>query len=546
MDQSAERTKIEWREWGDAAFEEARDADKPILLSLSARWCSWCHEMDEKTYAVPTLAANVNDSFVPIRADIDRHPRVRERYNMGGFPTTVFLTPEGEHLTGATFLDANTMRQVVGQVRDLWEHKGRDASQVPRNVRDQNPPSGEVTDEIERLLVGQLEDRFDPTNGGWGDDAKFPLPRTVEFALKRDRERALATLSSITANLYDDYEGGFFRYAGTREWNDVHREKMLDVNAALLRTYANAYLYTGEERYHDPAAKTVEYLTTTLWEGDAFGGSQRPGDGYYEGDASDRESEGAPAVDFTAFADRNALVADALLTYVAYTDDEHARRYAERTLDFLSSYVEDGAVVHYRDGDEEGERGLLADQAAVIRAFVTAAQVLGNERDYLDTARAVADHTIDTLQTDDGAFVDGPEEGPGLLDRSLRPVDDNATIADALVDLAILTGEESYEIAARDAVGAFAGAADRIGVQVAVYATAASRLCRPPLRVVVATEPGSNLHRAALRLADHEKVVVLDPDGEYERGTARLVDGETVSEPAASPAELSELASSFF
>ncbi|EFW94092.1 hypothetical protein ZOD2009_03075 [Haladaptatus paucihalophilus DX253] len=546
MDDSAERTKVEWREWGDAAFEEAREEDKPVLLSLSARWCSWCHEMDETTYALPTLAANVNDSFIPVRADIDRQPRVRERYNMGGFPTTVFLTPEGEHLTGATFLDANTMRQVVGQVRDLWKHKGREASQVPRTVRDQNPPAGEVTDEIERLLVGQVEDRFDPTNGGWGDDAKFPLPRTVEFALKRDRKRALATLSPITANLYDDYEGGFFRYAGTREWNDVHREKMLDVNAALLRAYANAYLYTGEERYRDPAAKTVEYLTTTLWEGDAFGGSQRPGDGYYEGDVSDRESREAPAVDFTAFADRNALAADALLTYTAYTDDEHARRYAERTLDFLASYVEDGAVVHYRDGDEEGERGLLADQATVIRAFVTAAQVLGDEEGYLDIARSVADHAIDTLQTDDGAFIDGPEEGPGLLDRSLRPVDDNAAIADALVDLAMLTGEEAYEDAARDAIGAFAGAADRIGVQVAGYATAASRLCRPPLRVVVATEPGSNLHRAALRLADHEKVVVLAPDGEYERGTARLVDGETVSDAATSPAELSELAASFF
>nr|WP_223301748.1 hypothetical protein [Haladaptatus sp. R4] len=119
-------------------------------------------------------------------------------------------------------------------------------------------------------------------------------------------------------------------------------------------------------------------------------------------------------------------------------------------------------------------------------------------------------------------------------------------MADALVDLTVLTSDSSYEEAAREAVGAFAGAADRIGVQVAGYATAASRLCRPPLQVVVADEPGSNLHRAALRLADHEKVVVLAPDGEYERGTARLIDGENESDPATSPAELSELASSFF
>ncbi|WP_227353545.1 DUF255 domain-containing protein [Haladaptatus salinisoli] len=544
MDESAERTKIEWREWGEEAFAEARGAGKPVLLSLSARWCSWCHEMDETTYSVPTLAANVNDSFVPVRVDIDRHPRVRERYNVGGFPSTVFLTPEGEHLTGATFLDPETMRQVVGQVRDLWTHKGEDAAQVPRNVRDQNPPSGEVTEEIERLLVGQVEDRFDSTHGGWGDDAKFPLPRTIEFALKRDRERALATLSPITANLFDDYEGGFFRYAGTRDWRDIHHEKTLDSNAALVRAYANAYLYTGEARYRDPAEKTIEYLTTTLWRDDAFGGSQQPGEEYYEGDASDRESEDAPPVDPTAFADWNALAADALLTFAAYTDDERARRYGERTVDFLASLVEEGAVVHYRDGDGAGsERGLLADHAHVTRAFATAAQVLGDG--YLDAARTVADHAVETLQREDGAFVDGPTDGPGLLDRPLRPIDGNAALADALIDLSILTGASSYEEAARDAVGAFAGAADRIGVQVAGYATAASRLVRPPLRIAVAAPPESDLHRAALRVADHEKVVVPNAD-EYERGTARLVADGTVSDPASTPAELSELASDFF
>ncbi|WP_458209615.1 DUF255 domain-containing protein [Haladaptatus sp. NG-SE-30] len=549
MDESAERTKIEWREWGEAAFEEAQDAEKPVLLSLSARWCSWCHEMDETTYSVPTLAANVNDSFVPVRVDIDRQPRVRERYNMGGFPSTVFLTPEGEHLTGATFLDSDTMRQVIGQVRDLWKHQGRDAAQVPRNVRDQNPPAGEVSEEIERLLVGQVEDRFDATHGGWGDDAKFPLPRTIEFALKRDRERALATLSPITANLFDDYEGGFFRYAGTRDWRDVHHEKMLDSNAALVRAYANAYLYTGEERYRDPAEKTIEYLTTTLWQDESFGGSQQPGENYYESDASDRESSDAPAVDFTSFADWNALAADALLTYTAYTDDERTRRYAERTLDFLESLVEDGAVVHYRTGDDTEvdannvERGLLADHAHVTQAFVTAAQVLGGE--YLDTARTVADHAIETLQQDDGTFVDGPMEGSGLLDRPLRPIDGNAALADALVDLSILSGDSSYEDTARDAIGAFAGAADRIGVQVAGYATAASRLTRPPLQIPVATPPGSDLHRAALRIADHEKVVIPDAS-EYESGTACLVSDEMKSESACTPAELSELANDFF
>src|SRR6056297_2820696 len=113
-----ESTRVEWRSWGPEAFAEAERTATPVLLSISATWCGACHEMDARTYAEPTIAANINDSFVPVRVDADRQPRVRERYNMGGFPTTAFLTPEGEHLTGATFLDANTMRQVVGQVRD--------------------------------------------------------------------------------------------------------------------------------------------------------------------------------------------------------------------------------------------------------------------------------------------------------------------------------------------------------------------------------------------------------------------------------------------
>ncbi|WP_433623096.1 DUF255 domain-containing protein [Halomicrococcus sp. NG-SE-24] len=557
MDESAERTKVEWREWGEDAFEEAQEADKPVLLSLSATWCSWCHEMDEETYSVPTLAANVNDSFVPVRVDVDRNPRVRERYNVGGFPSTVFCTPSGDHLTGATYLGPDAMRQVLGRVRDLWNQKGEEAAQVPRSLRDQNPPGGEVTADIERNVAGQLTEKYDATHGGWGDDAKFPLPRTVEFGLKRERETALGTLAAVREHLFDDYDGGFFRYAGQRDWSDVHHEKVLDANAALLRAYANAYLYTGDDDHREVAGKTVEYLTTTLWrdETGAFGGSQRPDDDYYAGSPSDREGADSPAVDPTAFADWNALAADALLTYHAYTDDERARRYAERTLAFLDGMVEDGAVVHYRAGDERdgtGERGLLADQAHVAAAFATAAQVLGTDGTYLDTARAVADHAVETLQNDElGAFVDGPVEGPGLLDWPLRPVDGNAAMASALVDLWALTGEERYRSVARDAVGAFAGAADRLDVQVAGYATAAARLVDAPLRIDVAAPAGSDLHRAALRVADHEKVVVPSAheagvDEEYEAGHAYVVAGGDVSGPVATPEELSERVADLF
>ena len=568
MDESAEETKVEWREWGADAFAEAREADRPVLLSLSATWCSWCHEMDREAYSNPMVAANVNDSFVPVRVDIDRQPRVRERYNVGGFPSNVFLTPEGETLTGATYLGIDGMRQVVERVRDLWTHKGRDAARVPRSLRE-DPPAGDLSPEIERLVAGQLGEKFDSQFGGWGDSEKFPLPRTVEFALKRERDQALATLTAVGQHLHDDYDGGFFRFAETRDWGEVHHEKLLSTNAALVRAFAEAYLSTGEEEYREPAERTVEYLTTTLWTGEAFAGSQAPGDSpavemsdgngdaddgdettdYYDLAPSDREAADPPAVDSTVFADWNAMAADALLTFHAYTDDERARTYAERALDHvLDELVEDGETVHFRaddeggEGDEqiEGEAGLLADSASLLSALTTARQVLGDEK-YLAAAREVADRALADLREDDGGpFADGPREGQGLLDRALWPLDDNAEMAAALTDLALLTGDDRYRAAAEDAVAAFAGAADRFGVQVAGYATAAARLCHDPLVIAVADEAGSDLHRAALRMADHEKVVIPNAAGEgYEEGSAYVIAAGERSEAATTPEELS-------
>jgi hypothetical protein len=500
-------TRVEWREWGTAAFDEARRRGAPVLLSLSATWCGACHRMDAETYAEPRIAANVNDGFVPVRVDVDRRPRVRERYNMGGFPSTVFCTPEGKILTGAGYLGPEGMRQVVDRVREMWDSKGAAAGRVPRSLGDEPTPSGEVTPVIEELLAGQLTEKFDEEFAGWGTDAKFPLPRTIEFALKRERGQALRTLDAVRDHLFDEVTGGCFRFAERRDWGQVHREKTLDTNAALVRAFANGYLYSGEDAYRRPAGETVAFLVEELWTGRAFGGSVGPASGrereYYALDADERASEPSPRVDYTEFAGSNALAADALLTYHAYTDDERAGEYADRTLEFLANeLVADGVVTRYRDGDDVGATRLLEDQSRALAAFVRAAQVRGER---LDDARAVADATL-PLQTDDGAFRDALTEDTGLLDRPLRPLDGNVEAADALFELWLLTDDRRYRDAARDAVAAFAGAADRIGVQVAGYGGVAARLCRDPL-VVETPEPGSDLHRAACRVADHEKVV---------------------------------------
>ena len=528
---ASESTRVAWRAWGPDAFAEASDTETPILLSLSATWCGACHEMDARTYNEPRIAANINDSFVPIRVDIDRNPRVRERYNMGGFPTTAFLTPTGELLTGATYLGPDGMRSIVDRIRQVFEENGSDAGRVPRAVADEPTPADDLDTRIEEHIAGQLTEQFDPHHGGWGTDAKFPLPRTIEFALKREPQQARQTLDAIAQHLYDTVDGGFFRFATECDWSDVRHEKVLETNAALVRAFANGYLYTGEDAYREPAGATIDYLTDTLWTGVAVGGSQGPGQGasYYSGDADDRADQPGPRTDRTVFAGGNALAADALLTYYAYTDDDNAREYAERILTAVESDLIDtdsGVVTHYRTDDAVGEADLLEDAARVVGAWSTARQVLGDD-DYTVVATAVADNALETLG-DGAAFRDGPASGEGLCDRPLRPIDTGMEFAEGLLDLAAITGEDRYREAATDAVEAFAGAWDRIGVQVAGYGSVAARLTDGDLVVDVGDPAGSDLHRAALRIADHETVVVPDADN-VAAGTARVRGSDAVA-----------------
>jgi len=546
MDDSAVETKVEWREWGAEPFAVAERAGKPVLLSLVAPWSEECAEMDRTTYSEPRIAANINDGFVPVRVNVDRHPRVRDRYNMGGFPSTVFATPEGTVITGATFLGVDGFREILDAVRRTWDGKGVEAGSVPRSLREAEPPGGELSARVEEHMVEQLLAAYDDEFGGWGSDVKFPLPRTIEFALVRARDQATRTLEAVRTRLADTADGGFFRFARNRDWSDPQREKLADENAALLRAFAHGYRYTGTDAYRETAEATVEYLTTDLWTGEAVAASQGGNDAYYRLEATERAGADPPGVDGTVFAGHNGVAVDALLTYAAYTDDERARRYAERARDSLVALVDDdGAVVHYRDadggesaegeGDETGESGLLVAQARALAGLTTAGAVLGEP----GPARAVADYAVEELQGESGAFRDVAIDGPALLDRPLYPLDTNAELADALVDCWLLFDDDRYRAAAADALAAFADATDRMGVELAIYATAVARL-RDPRVVAVGAPAGSDLHRAALRLADHETVVAPDDDRAPDGEAVVIADGDREGS-ADSPAALESL-----
>src|SRR5947209_3271027 len=124
--------RVEWREWGAEPFARAAAEEKPILLSISAVWCHWCHVMDQTTYADPEVAALIAERYIPIRVDTDLRPDLNDRYNQGGWPTTVFLTPSGHVLYGGTYLPAE---QMIGVLNELSDHYRANREEIEEKVR---------------------------------------------------------------------------------------------------------------------------------------------------------------------------------------------------------------------------------------------------------------------------------------------------------------------------------------------------------------------------------------------------------------------------
>jgi hypothetical protein len=124
---------VAWREWNEESFRLAEELDRPILLDISAVWCHWCHVMDQTSYADPVVIDLINRHYIPVRVDNDRRPDINERYNMGGWPTTAFLTPAGDVLTGATYIAPQQMRSTLAQVADYYRrHRPKHSAQYAR------------------------------------------------------------------------------------------------------------------------------------------------------------------------------------------------------------------------------------------------------------------------------------------------------------------------------------------------------------------------------------------------------------------------------
>jgi uncharacterized protein YyaL (SSP411 family) len=527
--------EIGWRPWGEKAFQEAKGADKPVLLAISAVWCHWCHVMDETSYSDGEVIRLINERYVPIRVDNDERPDVNRRYNMGGWPTTAFLTPDGEVVHGGTYVPPDAMRASLAQVAELWSTQRSDLAQRVAELRAKEtearaPKSGDLSFQIVDQVGSLVRGQYDPQFGGFGREPKFPQPNLLRFLLDEHRRfgypeiatmlhRTLGAMAS--GGMYDHVEGGFFRYSTTRQWEIPHYEKMLEDNAELLAVYAEAHRSFPTAGYDRVVRDVIRWMDALLWqpEKSLWAGSQDADEHYYTLDSKeDRAKHDAPFVDRTAYTGWNALAASAYWAAWSATGDEAFELRAHEAMGAIARRLWDTerkSLQHFDAVDGAKVVDLLGDVAADLEASLDAYET-GLHPGALGGAQRMAMTLRDRLQDRDaGGFFDAPEKPgePGRLSRPERPIEENALAADGLVRLAALSGEDEWRELALRALRGFVGEYRQWGQFAASYANAVARALAEPLVVTVVgpaddalavalwrraratTDPASSLHR---------------------------------------------------
>jgi uncharacterized protein YyaL (SSP411 family) len=459
---------ITWLPWSADAFARAAREGKPVLLSITAAWCHACHEMDRTTYADPEVAALVRDRFVAVRVDTDRRPDINERYNLGGWPTTAFLTAEGDVITGGTFIAADRMPGVLSRVASAFAN----VHDLSRPARDARGETNVAHHELEiDTIIESVFATFDHDHGGFGVEPKFPhtAPLHLAMALFRETEderwRAIVerTLDAMAnGGLWDAREGGFYRYSTARDWQLPHTEKLLDTNAELLRAYAEAALVFSRQVDRDRCAAIAGFITETL---------RAEGGGYRGSDA-----------DGMLYMDGNAKAAGALLGAATVLDDSALAREALASFErvILLCYKPGAGLAHYSDGVAR-VRGLLGDQIYTVGALIDAHDVSA-----LDPYKMMAEELTHVAVRElwdeaGGGFVDRPghDADIGLLRTRRKPFVANAEAASMLARLERTSGDAGFHARAEGALRAAAEQLAGQGPLAAHYVLGARQLYTP-------------------------------------------------------------------
>jgi uncharacterized protein YyaL (SSP411 family) len=465
---------VDWYPWGPEALERARAEDRPIFLSIGYSACHWCHVMAHESFEDPALAAQLNRDFVAIKVDREERPDIDDVYmaavqamtGSGGWPLSVFLTPDLEPFFGGTYFPPDDRHglpafgRVLEGVAEAYRERRNEvagvAAQLSDHLRDQMAlapgtaaPEAALLDGAVRRLAGS----FDATRGGFGPAPKFPAPMTLEFLLRRWRDdRDEATLRMVTVTLdrmanggiHDQLGGGFARYSTDASWLVPHFEKMLYDNALLAHAYLEAYRATGSDRYAAVVRSTLDFLLAEL-QTDAGGFAA----------ALDADSEGEEgrfyiwtAVEFARALTDAGLSPEQIASVAAHWDVTPEGNWEGRSILRLGGPAADAALaerartalVAYRATrvrPGRDDKTVAAWNGLALRALAAAALVLGEDR-YLEATRRLVAFVREVL------VRDGDRLWRSARDRTATVpgfAEDYATVADGLLAAHAALGE---------------------------------------------------------------------------------------------------------
>jgi len=478
---------VEWYPWGDAAIGRAQGENKPIFLSIGYAACHWCHVMERESFTNPAIASILNEHFVAIKVDREERPEIDQIYMRalqiyfqmtgspqgGGWPLSMFLTPDREPFLGGTYWPPHARHgrpgfdEVLGQVAKLWSHdpqrvlqQARDLTSYLRRSPVGGGPAGAAGFEPAggvgylRAAAAVWERSFDPDYGGFGGAPKFPHPLGLEVLLrlwKRTGDDTSMTMVRRTLDgmarggIYDQLGGGFARYAVDARWLVPHFEKMLYDNALLAKAYLLAHQATGSPGYATIVRETLDYVLRDMTD---------PLGGFYSSEDADSEGEEGRFYVWTPAELLEVLGADAAsavrLVYNVTEDGNfqganvlHRPRELAACAEALGLHEQELsdlllacrtkllAARDRRVRPARDDKVLVNWNGLMIDAMARAAATFGEPR-YLEVARRAARFLLDHLRDDRGrlrhTWRAGRARIPALLD-------DHACLIEGLVSL---------------------------------------------------------------------------------------------------------------
>jgi len=458
-----------------------------VLLALGPRWNPAVVAMEREVYGDPWVSDFINSKFVPVWVDADNRPDISDRYYLGGWPTTAFLTSDGRVLGGETFATAERLCDLLPRVVDAYsvQRKSIDAQPTPIETRTNVSLENGLDVEVDAWLANHLLEQFDKDHAGFGAGTKRVHRGAMEFSALRVRAGDLSfspilkrTLRAIAlGGLYDDVNGGVFHYCGRRDWTEPSTEKLLGVNATAL----SLFLECTDDVYLERASDLINYVRNTFVKRidshSGFYSSQQADAFYYQSQAVDySESAPPPPVDRTVYSDRTSLMAKAYVRAASVFGDSSLLEFAVDVIEHVvaNTYERGGGIGHQSDL-KSGVRGLLVDQVFTSSALLDL--YTATDRDvYLDMAQEIMHFSIHKLWDGEGGGgfrdrVPDPDD-IGLLQEPVRPFMANCEAARVLSRLSHLTAETAFRERALATLAAVGPVARTHGVDAASYALA--------------------------------------------------------------------------